>query len=156
MAVAARCPRSGVGQRTTLWNRTWAKPPASTSPASPNDAAAGWLNRPNTTNAIIACVPTTPPRFPSATSSPPASAQTASRPKCSHTIDPVTHPTNVEIAITVASVASSAIGGRPPPTRQAIPTSIAPAPIVTPATELHTALPMPRTATTGIAASRPA
>ena len=97
----------------------------------------------------------TPPRLPSATSRPPASAHTASSTKWSHGIDPVRHPTNVDVAITVASVASSASGGRPPATRQAIPTSIAPAPIVTPATELHTTVPRARTAATGIAASSP-
>ena len=64
-----------------LWNRTCAKPPASTSAASPNAGPAGWLKRPNTTNAIIDCVPTSPPRLPSATSRPPASAHTASTTK---------------------------------------------------------------------------
>ena len=76
--------------------------------------------------------------------------------KCSHGSEPVTLPTNVAAPITTASVAISASGGRPPPLRQAIPTSIAPAPIVTPATGSFAARPPPRTATTGIAASSPA
>src|SRR5690349_3190059 len=54
-----------------------------------------------------------------------------------------------------ASVASTASGGRPPRTRQAIPTSIAPAPMVTPATEDHAIVPTASTATTGTAASTP-
>jgi hypothetical protein len=68
----------------------------------------------------------------------------------------VSDPTNVETDMTNASVASTARGGRPPPTRQAIPTSIAPAPMVTPATDDHATVPSARVATTGIAASRPA
>ena len=55
-----------------------------------------------------------------------------------------------------ASVAISASGGRPPVTRHAMPTSIAPAPMVTPHTGLPIAIPKVRTATTGTAASSPA
>ena len=75
---------------------------------------------------------------------------------CSQETEPVTQPTNVDSAITSASVAISASGGRPPVVRHAIPTSIAPAPAVTPGTGSPSAMPPPSTATTGIAASNPA
>ena len=100
-------------------------------------------------------MPITPPPFPSATSRPPISAHTVSTPRCSHSCDPVTEPTNVEIDITTASIVSTASGGRPPRIRHAIPISIAPAPIVTPATALQATVPIVSTATTGIAASSP-
>ncbi len=104
---------------------------------------------------MTAWVPRTPPRLPTPTSRPPTSAHAATTARCSQDTDPVTHPTNVEVAIRAASVAISASGGRPPAVRQAMPTSIAPAPIVTPATGSPAAMPPPRTAVTGIAASRP-
>ncbi len=75
---------------------------------------------------------------------------------CTPVTEPVTQPTKVETDMATASVAIRASGGRPPVTRQAMPTSIAPAPIVTPHTGLPIAIPMVRTATTGTAASSPA
>jgi hypothetical protein len=54
--------------------------------------------------------------------------------KCSAPIEPVSEPTKVQSAIVSASIVIIVSSGRPPPTRQAIPTSIAPAPIATPAT----------------------
>ncbi len=64
-------------------------------------------------------------------------------------------PTNVDSASPVASVAISASGGRPPVVRQAIPTSIAPAPIVAAAAADDAARPIVKTRATGIAAISP-
>ena len=75
---------------------------------------------------------------------------------CSHVVEPVMLPTNVDSAMPTASVAISASGGRPPEIRHAMPTSIAPAPMVTPHTGLPIAIPKVRTATTGTAANSPA
>ncbi len=104
---------------------------------------------------MIAWVPRTPPRGPSATSSPAINDHSATTTRCSHRVDPVTHPTNVDKAIPPASTAMSAIGGRPPCVRHAMPTSMAPAAIVTAATGSPKAMPPPSRAATGIAARRP-
>lgn len=114
----------------TLRNTTCASPPISTSPASPSACAGGWLKRPKTTTAMIAWLPTTPPWFPTPTSSPPATDHRQSTIRCTQRMEPATDPTNVDSAMMLASTAISANGGRPPLTRQAMPTSIAPAPMV--------------------------
>ena len=64
-------------------------------------------------------------------------------------------PASVASPIATASVAITAYGGRPPFTRQAMPTNIAPTAVVTPATGWPAAISPPSSATIGIAASAP-
>ena len=156
MAVARRWPTNGGGQRTIERNRTWAAPPANTSPANPIACAAGSLKRPKTITARIAWVPSAAPRLPIATSNPAPSDSSASAIRWTHSTSPVMQPTNVANPISTESANITASGGRPPVVRHAIPTSIAPTPIVTPATGSPAAIGMPSIATTGTAPSRPA
>ncbi len=124
--------------------------------ARPRAAPAGSLKRPNTTTAMIAWVPTTPPRLPTPAISPAITDHRHSTIRCTQATEPLTEPTKVEAAITRASTVIRANGGRPPPVRQAMPTSMAPAAIVTAATGCPSARAPPSTATTGMAASSPA
>ena len=68
----------------------------------------------------------------------------------------MTQPTSVARPIRTASVAIAISGGRPPATRQAIPTSIAPTVEVTAGTGSPAAISPPSSANTGIPASSPA
>jgi len=104
---------------------------------------------------MIAWVPTTAPRRPTATISPAAHAQTASRRRWIQATRPLAEPANVDSPIAAVSATIVASGGIPPPVRHAIPTSIAPAPIVTAATVSPASVPAARTPTTGIAATSP-
>ena len=94
--------------------------------------------------------------MPIPTSSPASSEITQSTSRCAHSTLPLTQPANVTTAIDSESSAIAPSGGRPPRTRHAIPTSIAPEAIVTPAIGSPAAIGIPSTATTGIAAIRPA
>ena len=99
-----------------------AMPPASTSPASPAAWAAGW-EAPEHDAAMIAWLPTTPPRLPTPTSSPPTSEKIDSRPGAP-TGRPVTQPDERRDRHHSASARSPpSAAGRPAPARRSRPAS---------------------------------